>query len=44
MLEKSLGSMADSVSYDLEDAVAPGKKAEARKLVAELLDASIFDS
>nr|XP_031858593.1 uncharacterized protein CI109_005973 [Kwoniella shandongensis]KAA5525665.1 hypothetical protein CI109_005973 [Kwoniella shandongensis] len=38
MLEKSLSSPADSVAYDLEDSVAPSKKAEARKLVAELLD------
>lgn len=38
MLEKSLVSPADSVSYDLEDAVAPGAKAEARKLIANLLN------
>lgn len=38
MLEKSLLSPADSVSYDLEDAVAPSAKPEARRLVAELLN------
>ncbi|KIR56992.1 citrate lyase subunit beta-like protein [Cryptococcus gattii Ru294] len=38
MLEKSLSSPADSVAYDLEDSVSPGKKADARRLVAELLD------
>ncbi|KAK8870074.1 hypothetical protein IAR55_000644 [Kwoniella newhampshirensis] len=38
MLQKSLLSPADSIAYDLEDSVAPSKKAEARKLVAELLD------
>lgn len=41
MLEKSLSSSADSVAYDLEDSVSPGKKADARRLVAELLDVSI---
>ncbi|OXC70511.1 hypothetical protein AYX13_00986 [Cryptococcus neoformans] len=38
MLEKSLSSPADSVAYDLEDSVSPGKKADARRLLAELLD------
>ncbi|RSH78814.1 uncharacterized protein EHS24_001729 [Apiotrichum porosum] len=38
MLEKSLASPADSISYDLEDAVSPSAKPAARKLVAELLD------
>ncbi|KAI9638637.1 Pyruvate/Phosphoenolpyruvate kinase-like domain-containing protein [Dioszegia hungarica] len=38
MLEKAFASPADSVSYDLEDSVSPGKKAEARRIVAELLD------
>jgi citrate lyase subunit beta-like protein len=38
MIEKSLSSPADSVAYDLEDAVAPSAKPEARRLVAELLD------
>lgn len=38
MLEKSLLSQADSVAYDLEDAVAPAAKPAARKAVAELLD------
>jgi citrate lyase subunit beta-like protein len=41
MLEKSFASPADSICYDLEDAVAPGKKVEARKMVCELLDVSI---
>jgi citrate lyase beta subunit len=40
MLEKSHQSPADSICYDLEDAVAPGKKVEARKAVCELLDVS----
>lgn len=38
MLEKSLTSLADSICYDLEDAVAPGKKADARRAVCDLLD------
>ncbi|WVQ98422.1 hypothetical protein IAU59_005545 [Kwoniella sp. CBS 9459] len=38
MLEKSLSSPADSIAYDLEDAVAPAKKPEARKLIADLLN------
>jgi citrate lyase subunit beta-like protein len=41
MLEKSFASPADSICYDLEDAVAPGKKVEARRMVCELLDVSI---
>ena len=40
MLEKSLTSPADSICYDLEDAVAPGKKVDARKAVCEMLDVS----
>ena len=40
MLEKSFASPADSICYDLEDAVALGKKVEARKMVCELLDVS----
>ena len=40
MLEKSLTSPADSICYDLEDAVAPGKKLDARKAVCEMLDVS----
>jgi citrate lyase beta subunit len=43
MLEKSFASPADSVSYDLEDSVSPGKKAEARRMVAELLDVSCLN-
>jgi citrate lyase subunit beta-like protein len=42
MLEKSFASPADSICYDLEDAVAPGKKVEARRMVCELLDVSIL--
>lgn len=38
MLEKSLSSPADSISYDLEDAVAPAQKPEARRLVSEMLN------
>lgn len=38
MLEKSFASPADCICYDLEDAVAPGKKAEARRMVCDLLD------
>ncbi|GFZ46480.1 hypothetical protein JCM24511_04727 [Saitozyma sp. JCM 24511] len=38
MIEKSLDSRADSVCYDLEDSVTPGKKAEARRLVSKLLN------
>jgi citrate lyase subunit beta-like protein len=38
MIEKSLDSRADSVCYDLEDSVTPGKKANARRLVSELLN------
>jgi citrate lyase subunit beta-like protein len=41
MLEKSFASPADSICYDLEDAVAPGKKVDARRMVCELLDVSI---
>jgi len=40
MLEKSFASPADSICYDLEDAVALGKKVEARKMVCELLNVS----
>jgi citrate lyase beta subunit len=42
MLEKSLLSSADSICYDLEDAVAPGKKADARRAVCDLLDVGHF--
>ncbi|GFZ44367.1 hypothetical protein JCM24511_02089 [Saitozyma sp. JCM 24511] len=38
MLAKSLDSAADCVAFDLEDAVAPCKKAEARQLVADVLN------
>lgn len=43
MLEKSLASPADSVCYDLEDAVAPGKKADARRSVCDLLNVNTLD-
>ena len=43
MLEKSLASPADSVCYDLEDSVAPGKKADARRAIVELLNVSEGD-
>ncbi|KAK1924602.1 Pyruvate/Phosphoenolpyruvate kinase-like domain-containing protein [Papiliotrema laurentii] len=38
MLEKSLTSPADCVAYDLEDAVSVNQKAEARRLVSDLLN------
>lgn len=38
MLAKSLRSPADTVTYDLEDSVALGKKADARRFVADLLN------
>jgi citrate lyase subunit beta / citryl-CoA lyase len=38
-MEKALGSGADALILDLEDAVAPGAKAEARRHVAEFVDA-----
>jgi citrate lyase subunit beta-like protein len=38
MLEKSFASPADSICYDLEDAVAPAKKVDARRMVCEVLD------
>jgi citrate lyase beta subunit len=44
MLEKSFASPADSVCYDLEDSVAPGKKAEARGAVVELLNVGGFST
>jgi citrate lyase subunit beta/citryl-CoA lyase len=37
LMEKALAGAADAVVLDLEDAVAPIRKAEARMLVAELL-------
>ncbi|WWC85161.1 uncharacterized protein L201_000018 [Kwoniella dendrophila CBS 6074] len=40
MLEKSFDSNADSIAYDLEDSVAPGLKAEARRSVADVLNGS----
>ncbi|WVW83514.1 hypothetical protein I302_105535 [Kwoniella bestiolae CBS 10118] len=38
MIEKSYTSPADSIAYDLEDSVAPGKKDEARRLIVEVLN------
>ncbi|KAK4999163.1 hypothetical protein LTR28_013457, partial [Elasticomyces elasticus] len=37
MLQKSRGLTADCVAYDLEDSVTPGKKAEARANLRDLL-------
>ncbi|KAF2452705.1 citrate lyase-like protein subunit beta [Lineolata rhizophorae] len=37
MLSKSRGLVADNVTYDLEDSVTPGKKAEARVALREQL-------
>jgi citrate lyase subunit beta / citryl-CoA lyase len=37
LMEKALASAADAVVLDLEDAVAPARKAEARAMVADLL-------
>lgn len=39
MLDKSRGiASVDTVAYDLEDSVTPGKKAEARANLRQLLD------
>ncbi|KAK4688761.1 citrate lyase subunit beta-like protein, partial [Tremellales sp. Uapishka_1] len=38
MLEKSLLTAADSICYDLEDSVTPGKKAKARRLVSDFIN------
>src|SRR6516225_7563311 len=40
LFEKARRSEADALSFDLEDAVVPATKAEARKHVAAALDAS----
>lgn len=37
-LEKSKGLVADNITYDLEDSVAPGKKLEARKNLRAFLE------
>lgn len=42
MLEKSLSSPADSIAYDLEDAVAQNQKVEARRLVSNLLNVNLL--
>jgi len=36
-LEKSRGISVDTIAYDLEDSVTPGKKAEARSNLREFL-------
>ncbi len=38
MLEKSRGLSVDCVSYDLEDSVTPGKKADARSNIRSILE------
>jgi citrate lyase subunit beta/citryl-CoA lyase len=38
-MKKALGAGADAIILDLEDSVAPGAKPEARRAVAEFLDA-----
>ncbi|MFC6906203.1 CoA ester lyase [Halalkalicoccus tibetensis] len=43
MLRKAPAAGADVVVFDLEDAVAPGRKAEAREAVAEVLSDPEFD-
>jgi len=43
MMRKAPSAGADTVVFDLEDAVAPGRKAEARAAVGELLSDSEFD-
>ena len=44
MLRKAPNAGADVVVFDLEDAVAPGRKAEAREAVIEALDEVDSDS
>jgi citrate lyase subunit beta / citryl-CoA lyase len=39
-MEKALGAGADALILDLEDAVAPGAKADARRVVADFLNAN----
>lgn len=36
-LEKSRGITVDTIAYDLEDSVTPGKKAEARSNLRDIL-------
>lgn len=38
MLQKSRGLNVDTIAYDLEDSVTPGKKAEARSNLRSLLE------
>ena len=40
MLDKSRSLSVDCVTYDLEDSVSPGKKAEARGNIRRLLEQS----
>lgn len=40
LFDKAMASAADAISFDLEDAVAPGSKASARSCLAEWLAAS----
>jgi len=42
-MRKAPGSGADTVAFDLEDAVAPGAKAEARATVRDVLSSADFD-
>jgi citrate lyase subunit beta-like protein len=37
-LDKSRGLVVDSVAYDLEDSVTPGKKVEARRNLRQFLE------
>lgn len=43
MMRKAPGAGSDVVVFDLEDAVAPGRKAEARDAIREVLSDSEFD-
>ncbi len=43
MLRKASDTAADVLVFDLEDAVVPGRRPEARRTVAELLASSEFD-
>ena len=43
MMHKAPGTGADTVVFDLEDAVAPGRKAEAREAVNDVLTDPSFD-
>jgi citrate lyase subunit beta/citryl-CoA lyase len=43
LMHKALGTGADTVVFDLEDAVAPGRKADAREAVNDVLTDPSFD-